>query len=92
MITESSIPIIVEAFVIEMTFEIAVLALKCKEAFDRFDIGEVLIGRGNDTAFCASFNSCFDILEQKDKASLFDEADRKGECLTAAEVVLYFFR
>ena len=79
MIAESSISIIVEALIIEVTLEIAVLALKCKEALDRFDIGKVLLCRGDNTAFCATFHSRFNILEQQDKASLLDEADRCRE-------------
>ena len=39
---------------------------------------------------CTAFHRRFDILEQQDKASLFDKADREGEGLAPAEVVFDF--
>ena len=90
MIAESGISIIMKTFIIEMAFEIAMLALEREEALDRFDVSEILICRGNDTPIRTAFHRCFDILEQQDKTSLFDKADRKGECLATAQVVLYF--
>ena len=82
--------VIVEALVIEMTFEIAVLALERKKAFDRLNIGKVLICRGDDTTIRTTFHRGFDILEQQDKASLFDKADRERKRPASAQVVLYF--
>ena len=82
--------VIVEAFVIEMTLKIAVLALKRKEALYRLNIGKVLICRGNNTPLRTAFNRCFNILEQQNKTSLFDKADRERKRLASAQVVLYF--
>ena len=79
-----------EALVIEVTFKIAVLALKCKEALYRFNIGKVLICRGNNTPLRTALNRRFNILEQQNKTSLFDEADRERKRLAPAQVVLYF--
>ena len=82
--------VIVETFVIEVTFKIVVLALKRKEALYRLDIGKVLICRGNNTPLRSALNRRLDILEQQNKTSLFDEADRKRKRLAPAQVVLYF--
>jgi hypothetical protein len=82
--------VIVEAFVIEMTLKIAVLALKCKEALYRLNVGKVLICRGNNTPLRSALNCCFNIFEQQNKTSLFDEADRERKRLAPAQVVFYF--
>jgi hypothetical protein len=79
-----------EALVIEMTLKIAVLALKRKEALYRLNVGEILICRGNNTPLRSALNRRFNILEQQNKTSLFDEADRERKRLTSAQVVLYF--
>ena len=82
--------VIVETFVIEVTFKIAVLALKRKEALYRLNVGKVLIRRGNNTPLRTAFNRCFNVLEQQNKTSLFDKADRERKRLAPAQVVLYF--
>ena len=82
--------VIVEAFVIEMTLKIAMLALKRKEALYRLNVGKVLICRGNNTPLRTALNRRFDILEQQNKTSLFDKADRERKRLASAQVVLYF--
>ena len=79
-----------EAFVIEMTLKITVLALKRKEALYRLNVGKVLICRGNNTPLRTALNRCFNILEQQNKTSLFDKADRERKRLTPAQVILYF--
>ena len=79
-----------EAFVIEMALKIAVLALKRKEAFYRLNIGKVLICRGNNTPLRTAFNRRFNVLEQQNKTSLFDKADRERKRLASAQVVFYF--
>ena len=90
MITKGGIVVIVEALIIEMTLKIAMLALKRKEALYRLNIGKVLICRGNNTPLRTAFNRRLDILEQQNKTSLFDEANRERKRLTPAQVVLYF--
>ena len=90
MIAKGGIMVIVEAFVIEMTLKIAVLALKCKEALYRLNIGKVLICRGNNTPLRSALNRRFNILEQQNKTSLFDKADRERKRLASTQVVLYF--
>ena len=90
MIAKGGIMVIVEAFVIEMTLKIAVLALKRKEALYRLNVGKVLICRGNNTPLRSALNRCFNILEQQNKTSLFDKADRERKRLASAQVVLYF--
>ena len=82
--------VIVEAFVIEMTLKIAVLALKRKEALYRLNVGEVLICRGNNTSLRSAFNRRFNILEQQNKTSFFDKADRERKRLASTQVVFYF--
>ena len=82
--------VIVETFVIEMALKITVFALKRKEALYRLDIGKVLICRGNNTPLRSALNRCFNVLEQQNKTSLFDEADRERKRLASAQVVLYF--
>ena len=79
-----------EALVIEVTFKIAVLALKRKEALYRLNVGKVLICRGNNTPPRSALNRCFNIFKQQNKTSLFDKADRKRKRLTSAQVVFYF--
>ena len=76
--------VIVETFVIEVTFKIAVLALKRKEALYRLNVGKVLICRGNNTPLRTAFNCRLDILEQQNKTSLFDETDRERKRLAPA--------
>ena len=90
MVAERGIVIIVEALVIEMTLKIAVLALKRKEALYRLDIGKVLICRGNNTPLRSALNRCFNVLEQQNKTSLFDKADRERKRLASTQVVFYF--
>ena len=82
--------VIMEALIIEVTFKIAVLALKRKEALYRLDIGKVLICRGNNTPLRSALNRRFNILEQQNKTSLFDKADRERKRLASAQVVFYF--
>ena len=82
--------VIVEAFVIQMTLKIAVLALKSKEALYRLNIGKVLICRGNNTPLRSALNRRLNVLEQQNKTSFFDEADRESKRLTPAQVVFYF--
>ena len=41
---------------------------------------------------CTAFHRRFDIIEQQNKASLFDKADREGESLAPAEIVFDFFK
>ena len=82
--------VIVEAFVIEMTLKTAVLTLKRKETLYRLNVGKVLICRGNNTPLRSAFNRSFNILEQQNKTSLFDKADRERKRLAPAQVVLYF--
>ena len=84
--------VIMEAFVIEVTLKIAVLALKRKETLYRLDVGKVLICRGNNTPMRTAFNRCFNIFEQQNKTSLFNEADRERKRLASAQVVLYLSR
>ena len=79
-----------EALVIEVTFKIAVLALKRKEALYRLNVGKVLICRGNNTPLRSAFNCRLDIFEQQNKPSLFDEANRECKRLAPAQVVFYF--
>ena len=90
MVAKRGIVIVVEALIIEMTLKIAVLALKRKETFYRLNIGKVLICRGYNTPLRSAFNRCFNILEQQNKTSLFDKADRERKRLTSAQVVFYF--
>ena len=90
MIAKGGIVVIVEAFVIEMTLKIAVLALKRKEALYRLNVGKVLICRGNNTPLRSALNRRFNIHEQKNKTSLFNEADRERKRLASAQVILYF--
>jgi hypothetical protein len=52
-------------------------ALKRKKALYRFNIGEVLICRGDYTSFCTALNGSLNIFEQQNQASLFYKADRK---------------
>ena len=82
--------VIVEALIIEMTLKIAVLALKRKEALYRLDVGKVLICRGNNTPLRSTLNRRFDIFEQQNKTSFFDEADRESKRLAPAQVIFYF--
>ena len=82
--------VIMEALVIEVTFKIAVLALKRKEALYRFNVGKVLICRGNNTPLRSALNRCFNIFKQQNKTSLFDKADRERKRLASVQVVLYF--
>ena len=82
--------VIVETFVIEVTFKIAVLALKRKEALYLLNVGKVLICRGNNTPLRTAFNCRLNILEQQNKTSLFDKADRERKRLASAQVVFYF--
>ena len=82
--------VIMEALVIEVTFKIAVLALKRKEALYRLNVGEILICRGNNTPLRSALNRCFNILEQQNKTSFFDKADRERKRLAPAQVVFYF--
>ena len=82
--------VIVEAFVIEMTLKIAVLALKRKEALYRLNVGKVLICRGNNTPLRTALNRRFNVLEQQNKTSFFDKADRERKRLAPAQVILYF--
>ena len=79
-----------EALVIEVTFKIAVLALKRKEALYRLNVGEILICRGNNTPLRSALNRRFNIFEQQNKTSLFDEADRERKRSASAQVILYF--
>ena len=79
-----------EAFVIEMTLKIDVLTLKRKETLYRLNVGKVLICRGNNTPLRTTFNRRFNVLEQQNKTSLFDEADRERKRLAPAQVVFYF--
>ena len=79
-----------EALVIEVTFKIAVLALKRKEALYRLNIGKVLICRGNNTPLRTAFNCRLNILEQQNKSSFLYKADRERKRLASAQVVLYF--
>ena len=90
MVAERGIVIVVEALIIEMTLKIAVLALKRKEALYRLDIGKVLICRSNNTPLRTAFNCRLNVLEQQNKTSLFDKADRKRKRLAPAQVVFYF--
>ena len=90
MIAKGGIMVIVEAFVIEMTLKIAMLALKRKEALYRLNVGKILICRGNNTPLRSALNRCFNIFKQQNKTSLFDKADRERKRLTSAQVVLYF--
>ena len=90
MVTEGGLVIIVKALVIEMTFEITVLALKRKEALYRLNVGKVLICRGNNTPPRSALNRCFNVLEQQNKTSFFDKADRERKRLAPAQVVFYF--
>jgi hypothetical protein len=71
--------IVLEAFIIEVTFKIAVFTLESKETFNGFDVCKILICRGNYSTIRASFDRCFNIFEQQNKASLFYKADRKRE-------------
>ena len=82
--------VIVEALVIEMTFKITVLTLKRKEALYRLNVGKVLICRGNNTPLSTTLNCRLDILEQQNKTSLFDKADRERKRLASAQVIFYF--
>ena len=82
--------VIMEAFVIEVTLKIAMLALKRKEALYRLNVGKVLICRGNNAPLRTALNRRLDILEQQNKTSLFYKADRERKRLTSAQVVLYF--
>ena len=91
MIAECGIVIIMEALIIKMTLKIAVLALKRKEALYRLNVGKILICRGNNTPLSTAFNRRLNILEQQNKTSLFDKADRERKRLAPAQVVLYFF-
>ena len=90
MVAERGIVIVVEALIIEMTLKIAVLALKHKEALYRLDIGKVLICRGNNTPLRTALNRRFNVLEQQNKTSFFDKADRERKRLASAQVVFYF--
>jgi hypothetical protein len=90
VITKGGIVVIVEALVIEMTLKITVLALKRKETLYRLNVGKVLICRGNNTSLRSTLDRCLDILEQQNKTSLFDEADRERKRLAPAQVVFYF--
>ena len=71
MIAKCRVMIIVEAFIIKVTFKIAVFTLERKETLNGFDVGEILICRGNYSTIRASFDRCFNISEQQNKASLF---------------------
>ena len=82
--------VIVKALVIKMAFEIAMLALKREEALYRLDIGKVLICRSNDTPLRSALNRRLNILEQQNKTSFFDKADRERKRLAPAQVVFYF--
>ena len=82
--------VIMEAFVIEVTLKIAMLALKRKEALYRLNVGKVLICRGNNTPLRTALNRRLDILEQQNKTSFFDKADRERKRLASAQVILYF--
>ena len=82
--------VIMEAFVIEVTLKIAVLALKRKEALYRLNISKVLICRGNNTPLRSALNRRLNILDQQNKTSLFDKADRERKRLASAQVVFYF--
>ena len=90
MVTKGGIVVIMEALIVEMTLKIAVFALKRKEALYRLDIGKVLICRGNNTPLRSALNRRFDILEQQNKTSLFDKADRERKRLAPAQVGFYF--
>ena len=79
-----------KALIIEVTLKVAVLALKRKEALYRFNIGKVLICRGNNAPLRTAFNRRFNILEQQNKTSLLDKADRKCKRLASAQIVFYF--
>jgi hypothetical protein len=68
-----------------------VLALKRKETLYRLNVGKVLICRGNNTPLRTAFNCRLNILEQQNKTSLLNEADRKRKRLASAQAVLYFF-
>ena len=90
MVTKGGIVVIMEALIVEMTLKIAVFALKRKEALYRLNVGKVLICRGNNTPLRTAFNRRFNILEQQNKTSLFDKADRERKRLAPAQVILYF--
>ena len=79
-----------EAFVIEMALKITMLTLKRKEALYRLNVSKVLICRGNNTPLRSTLNRRFNVLEQQNKTSLFDKADRERKRLASAQVVLYF--
>ena len=82
--------IIVEALIIKMTLKIAMLALKRKEALYRLNVGKVLICRGNNTPLRSALNRRLNVLEQQNKTSFFDEADRESKRFAPAQVILYF--
>ena len=84
MIAEGGIVVIMKALIIEVTLKVAVLALKRKEALYRFNIGKILICRGNNAPLRTAFNSRFNILEQQNKTSLLDKANRKCKRLASA--------
>ena len=67
-----------------MTLKVAVLALKCKKALYRFNVGKVLICRGNNTSLRSALNRCFNVLEQQNKTGLLDKADRERKRLASA--------
>ena len=82
--------VIMEALVIEVTLKIAVLTLKRKETLYRLNVGKVLICRGNNTPLRSTFNRRLNVLEQQNKTSFFDKADRERKRLAPAQVVFYF--
>jgi hypothetical protein len=90
MVTKGGIVVIMEALIVEMTLKIAVFALKRKEALYRLDIGKVLICRGNNTPLRSAFNRRLNVLEQQNKTSFFDEADRESKRFAPPQVVFYF--
>ena len=75
MIAERRITTVMEALIIEMALKIAVTALQSEEAFERFDIGKVLICRSDQLSLCSACHSRLDIFEQQNKPGLLDEAD-----------------
>ena len=82
--------IIVKTLIIKMTFKVIMFALKRKKALYRFNVGEVLICRGDNTSFSSSLNGSFNIFEQQNQASLFYKADRKRKACATSQVVFNF--
>ena len=92
METSRSISFVMEGLVIQVALEVWASAGKSKEAFEGFNVGEVLICGRNDFTSASTLDGGLYVFEQQNKTSLFDKADRKTEGITLPQVVPDFLQ